>query len=89
VGLIRWLPAGVLHSLFRWNDEAGGRNLEADLRKTADWADENELRWAFTLANAGSFRFDARYDLAKSAKAGVSGTIIGIGIITAGRICHD
>jgi len=78
-----------LHSLFRRNDEVGGRSLEADLRKAADWADKNELRWAFTLANAGSYRFDARYNLAKSAKAGVIGTIFGSGIITAGRICHD
>lgn len=29
-------------------------HLEADLREVAAWADENEVRWAFTLGNAGA-----------------------------------
>ena len=39
-------------------------HLEADLRKTVDWAEKNNLRWAFTLSNAGSFYFEDRCDLA-------------------------
>ena len=33
-------------------------HLEADLRDTVAWADQNRLRWAFTLSNAGSFYFE-------------------------------
>lgn len=29
-------------------------HLEADLRQTVAWAKENQLRWAFTLSNAGA-----------------------------------
>ncbi|MCY4076922.1 MAG: DUF4433 domain-containing protein [Acidobacteria bacterium] len=45
----------------------GGQNpivhLEADLRRTVTWAEEQELRWAFTLSNAGSYYFEDRCDL--------------------------
>ena len=40
-------------------------HLEADLRGTVAWADQNRLRWAFTLSNAGSFYFEDRCDLAQ------------------------
>lgn len=33
-------------------------HLEADLKKTIEFADENRLRWAFTSSNAGSRYFD-------------------------------
>jgi len=33
-------------------------HLVADLQKTADWADANNLRWAFTNSNAGSCYFE-------------------------------
>lgn len=38
-------------------------HLEADLRKTVDWAEAQGLRWAFTLGNAGSRYFEDRGDL--------------------------
>ena len=45
----------------------GGQNpivhLEADLHRTVAWAEEQELRWAFTLSNAGSYYFEDRCDL--------------------------
>ena len=40
-------------------------HLEADLRDTVAWANQNRLRWAFTLSNAGSFYFEDRCDLAQ------------------------
>ena len=40
-------------------------HLEADLRDTVAWADQNRVRWAFTLSNAGSFYFEDRCDLAQ------------------------
>ena len=40
-------------------------HLEADLRQTVKWADHNNLRWAFTLSNAGAFYFEDRCDLAQ------------------------
>ena len=39
-------------------------HLRADLRETADWADTQGLRWAFTLSNAGAGHFEDRCDLA-------------------------
>ena len=30
-------------------------HLEADLHSVIDWAEENDVRWAFSLSNAGSF----------------------------------
>lgn len=38
-------------------------HLEADLRQTVNWADQNHQRWAFTLSNAGSLYFEDRCDL--------------------------
>jgi hypothetical protein len=32
-------------------------HLEADLCAAVDWADRNQLRWAFTLSNAGAYYF--------------------------------
>ena len=40
-------------------------HLEADLRETVAWADQNGHRWAFTLSNAGSLYFQDRRDLAQ------------------------
>ena len=39
-------------------------HLEADLQETVAWADEQKLRWAFTLSNASSLYFKDRCDLA-------------------------
>ena len=39
-------------------------HLEADLYETVRWAEENNLRWAFTLSNAGARYFEDRCDLA-------------------------
>ena len=38
-------------------------HLEADLRSTVAWADGKDLRWAFTLSNAGARYFEDRSDL--------------------------
>ena len=35
-------------------------HLEADLHQTVAWAEQNRLRWAFTLSNAGSYYFEDR-----------------------------
>lgn len=35
-------------------------HLEADLYNSITWAEENKLRWAFTLSNAGSYYFEDR-----------------------------
>lgn len=40
-------------------------HLEADLHKTVAWAEQNKLRWAFTLSNAGAAYFEDRCDLAQ------------------------
>jgi hypothetical protein len=39
-------------------------HLVADLRMTVDWANRNDLRWAFTNSNAGSSYFEDFADLA-------------------------
>ena len=39
-------------------------HLEADLHQTTEWARQNNLRWAFTLSNAGSYYFEDRCNLA-------------------------
>lgn len=39
-------------------------HLEADLRRTVAWAEQNKRRWAFTTSNAGSRFFDDYADLA-------------------------
>ena len=50
-------------------DYRGGQgpivHLQADLHETIAWADENELRWAFTLSNAGSSYFQDYCDVAQ------------------------
>ncbi len=38
-------------------------HLEADLRQSVAWAEDRELRWAFTLSNAGSSYFQDRCNL--------------------------
>ncbi|NLX27176.1 MAG: DUF4433 domain-containing protein [Lentisphaerae bacterium] len=43
-------------------------HLEADLRKTVAWAEQNNLRWAFTLSNAGARYFEDLCDLANLSK---------------------
>ena len=40
-------------------------HLEANLRQTVAWAEDEGLRWAFTLSNAGSYHFEDRSDLAQ------------------------
>jgi hypothetical protein len=38
-------------------------HLEADLKRTVDWAEAQGLRWAFALGNAGSRYFEDRSNL--------------------------
>ena len=38
-------------------------HLEADFRRTVAWAGQRDLRWAFTLSNAGAYYFEDRCDL--------------------------
>ncbi|MDT9547473.1 MAG: DUF4433 domain-containing protein [Chlorobium phaeovibrioides] len=38
-------------------------HLEVDLQKAVAWAEDDALRWAFTLTNAGSVYFEDRSDL--------------------------
>jgi len=40
-------------------------HLEADLRETIDWAESQELRWAFTSSNAGARYFEDWSDLSR------------------------
>lgn len=40
-------------------------HLEADLRASVAWAEENNRQWAFTLSNAGAYYFEDRCDLAQ------------------------
>ena len=40
-------------------------HLEAGLRRIVNWAEEHDLRWAFTLSNAGASYFEDRCDLAQ------------------------
>ena len=39
-------------------------HLEADLQQTVEWANQNNLLWAFTLSNAATYYFEDRCDLA-------------------------
>jgi len=39
-------------------------HLQADLRASVAWAQQNNKRWAFTLSNAGAYYFEDRCDLA-------------------------
>lgn len=38
-------------------------HLEADLRATVAWAEQEKLRWAFTLSNAGAYYFEDRMQI--------------------------
>jgi hypothetical protein len=38
-------------------------HLEADLKRTVEWADANKSRWAFSLSNAGAFYAEFRSSL--------------------------
>lgn len=38
-------------------------HLEADVRASVAWAEQNQKRWAFTLSNAGAYYFEDRCDL--------------------------
>jgi hypothetical protein len=40
-------------------------HLEADLHAVVQWAQQQGLRWAFTLSNAGAYYFEDRCDLAQ------------------------
>ena len=40
-------------------------HLEADLRQSVAWAEQNGRRWALTLSNAGAHYFEDRSDLAQ------------------------
>ena len=40
-------------------------HMEADLRASVAWAQQNDQRWAFTLSNAGAYYFEDRCDLAQ------------------------
>ena len=63
----------MLFLIYRANDSElayhGGQgpilHLEADLRDSVAWAERNDLRWAFTLSNAGAYYFEDRCDLAQ------------------------
>ncbi len=64
----------MLYLIYRRNEELaykGGQepiiHLEADLYSTIAWAEQNNLRWAFTLSNAGAYYFEDRADVAKLA----------------------
>nr|WP_298689509.1 DUF4433 domain-containing protein [uncultured Dongia sp.] len=38
-------------------------HLECDLHESVEWAGENDVRWAFTLSNAGAYYFEDCCDL--------------------------
>jgi hypothetical protein len=40
-------------------------HLEGDLLKAVNWANQHNLRWSFTLSNAGSYYFEDCNDLAR------------------------
>ena len=40
-------------------------HIEADVRASVTWAEQNNHRWAFTLSNAGAFYFEDRNNLAQ------------------------
>ena len=40
-------------------------HLECDMQRVVAWAREQNLRWAFTLSNAGAYYFEDRCDLAQ------------------------
>jgi ssDNA thymidine ADP-ribosyltransferase, DarT len=67
-------PRSVMLYLFHQNNHPeltyrGGQgpiiHLESDLHRTVEWANQNGIRWAFTLSNAGSMYFEDRCDLSE------------------------
>ena len=62
----------MLYLIYRANDREltyrGGQgpiiHMEFDLYAAVDWAEANNLRWAFTLSNAGAYYFEDRSNLA-------------------------
>ena len=63
-----WPRSVMLYLMFRGNHPElkyrGGQepivHLVADLRRTVKWTEREELRWAFTLSNAGAAYFEDR-----------------------------
>lgn len=59
----------LIHAKSQELEYKGGQepivHLMTDLKKTVDWAESNEKRWAFTLSNAGSRYFEDRADLSQ------------------------
>ena len=63
----------MLYLLYQGNhddlDYRGGQepiiHLEADLNDVIQYCNENSVRWAFTLGNAGSYYFEDRCDIAQ------------------------
>lgn len=62
----------MLFLVHRRNEELaykGGQepivHLEADLHRAIAWAQANNLRWAFTLSNAGAYYFESRCGVAQ------------------------
>lgn len=61
----------MLYMLYRRNDPSltyrDGQNhivhLEADLRETVSWAQQEKRRWVFTLQNAAKSSFEDRTSL--------------------------
>jgi hypothetical protein len=61
----------MLYKIFRGNDpelqyQQGQQpilHLQADLRETVAWANQQRVRWAFTLSNAGARYFEDRCEL--------------------------
>jgi ssDNA thymidine ADP-ribosyltransferase, DarT len=63
----------MLYLIYKGNNEElayhGGQeaiiHLEADLKKTVDWAQRNNKKWVFTLSNAGTRYFEDRSELSQ------------------------
>lgn len=53
------------HELAYKNGQVPIIHLETDLNTVASWANENGVRWAFTLSNAGAYYFEDCSDLAQ------------------------
>lgn len=67
-------PRSVMLYMYHMNNDPnltykGGQgpivHLAADLHEVVNWANQNEIRWAFTLSNAGSSYFEDRAELEK------------------------
>ena len=62
----------MLYLIYRRNEDLtykGGQepivHLEADLNATIAWAQQNNMRWAFTLSNAGAYYFEDRSEVVR------------------------